>query len=55
MACGQNMILDGLCAICKEKEPLVTVTAREFEGLYKFSVKRKDDETKRYLNEKKGP
>lgn len=46
--------VDMFCVICKENnEPLITVTARGFDGLVKYSKERKDEETTRYLQEKK--
>ena len=45
---------DVLCVICKKTdEPLVLVTDRGFDGLLKYSNERKDEETTRYLLEKK--
>jgi len=44
---------DGFCVICKEtKDPLVTVTEREFKGLLKFSTEREDESVTKYLNGK---
>ena len=51
---ADGVVLDSFCAICKESEkPLVTVTERGFNGLYKFSIERKDKDLTDYLDGKK--